>query len=334
MLFKEISRPMKLFENILICGHPDHVDLKLLEHAADLAKHNQSNVKVVHVVTDYPRDVRTWWNVRNPGKLRESIIRDREDFLDGLVESLNKLGVENVTRELHWGEPIVEITKDVLSDSRQLVMVVSKYSGKVSYGAFGYPSMDLVRQCPCPIWVTQKKVKKRVHRIVACLGGSGGDVKIEDTNAKMLAHAAAVAEAENSKLHVVHVMPLYGNRNGKRHDKNQLATDLGVYLDTVRNEIKQRCNDFLSDLGMLLASDQVHLLIGTPTTVIPDFVESNGADLLVMATAARTGLPGLVVGNAAEKVMKKIRCPMLVVKSDALSAQVKQPNTIEPSVAV
>ena len=325
---------MKLFEKILICGHPDHVDLKLLEHAADIAKHNQSHVKVVHVVSDYPKDVRTWWNVRNPGRLRESIVRDREDFLDGLVESLNKLGVENVTRELYWGEPVVEIAKDVLAESRQLVMVVSRYSGKVSYGAFGYPSMDLVRHCPCPIWVTQKKVKKRVHRIVACLGGSGGEVRIEGTNAKMLGHGAAVAEAEDSKLHVVHVMPLYGNKNGKRHDKKRLSTDLGVYLDTVRNEIRQRCNDFLSDLGVSLAADQVHVLIGTPTAVIPDFVESHGADLLVMATAARTGLPGLVVGNAAEKVMKKIRCPMLVVKSDALSAQLTQSSPIDTAVAV
>ncbi len=325
---------MKPFEKILICGHPDHVDLKLLEHAADIAKHNQSDVKVVHVVSDYPKDVRTWWNVRNPGKLRESIIRDREDFLDGLVESLQKLGVDNVTRKLHWGEPVVEIAQDVLAERRQLVMVVSRYSGKVSYGAFGYPSMDLVRQCPCPIWVTQKKVRKRVRRVVTCLRGSGGDVKIEDTNAKMLAHGAAVAEAEHSKLHVVHVMQLYGSKNGKRHDKNRLTTDLGVYLDTVRNEIKRRCNEFLLDVGQTLAADQVHLLIGTPTAVIPEFVESHGADLLVMATAARSGLPGLVVGNAAEKVMKKIKCPMLVVKSDALNTQPAQSGSFDASVAV
>ncbi|MCP4409449.1 MAG: universal stress protein [Gammaproteobacteria bacterium] len=310
---------MKRFNNILICGHPDRVDLKLLEHAAEIAKAHQARIKVVHTITDYPKDVRTWWNVRNPGMLRDKIIREREEFLDGLVESLETLGVERISKDLLWGEPAVEITKQVLHDQHDLVMLVSKHRGKASHSIHGYPSMDLLRQCPSPIWITKKKVKPRKHRVVACLGGSGGEVKIADTNAKILDHAATVARAQGSEIQIIHVMPHYGDQ--KKVEKHQLNHDLTAYLDNVRAEIKIRANEFLAEYDSSIDDAQVHILIGTPTTVIPEFIELKGADLVVMATAARSGLPGMIVGNAAEKVLKRISCPLLVVKSDSFNAQ-------------
>ncbi len=323
------------FNNILICGHPEQVDVKLLEHAAILAKQNRSRVKVVHVVTDFPRDVKTWWNVRNPGKLRDKIIGERQDFLDGLVETLRKMGVDDVTRELLWGEPAVEITTEVLNSKQDLVMLVSKHSGKISHGALGYFSTDLLRQCPSPIWVAQNRVKKRVKRIFACLSGSGGDVKVQDNNAKILDHAVAVANAEDAKVHVVHVMQLYGGKHnrGKSREGKQLNSDLVAYVEHVRDEILTRCNQYLEASKITLANDQVHLLVGTPTEVIPEFVESKGADLIVMATVARAGIPGLVVGNVAEKVLPKLNCPVLIVKSDEFIAQYNQ-KTKMPKASV
>jgi nucleotide-binding universal stress UspA family protein len=169
--------------------------------------------------------------------------------------------------------------------------------------------------------------------VVAALGGSGGEVKVEDTNAQILAYAAAVAEAEGSQVHVVHAMPLYGDKTRKKRGRNTLSSDLVAYLDNVRSDIKQRCNDFLANNGLSLSDDQIHLLIGAPTQMIPEFVEANGADLVVMATVARTGIPGLVVGNASEKVLSKVGCPLLVVKSDALYAQFKHMQQIESSAA-
>jgi nucleotide-binding universal stress UspA family protein len=322
---------MKQFNNILICGHPDHIDMKLLEHAADIAASNKANVKVIHVITDYPKDVRTWWNVRNPGKLREKIISEREDFLDGLVENLIKLGVENATRKLLWGEPIVEIAKETLHQNYDMLMMVSKHKGKASYGALGHASSDLIRQCPCPIWVTKKKVKRRVHSIVACLGGSAGEIKLEDTNAKILDHAAAIAKAEHSELHIVHVMPPYGSE--KKSNKDEINSDLAAFLDHVRDSIKTPCNRFLADYDMSVNDAQIHLLIGPPATTIPEFVESKGADLVVMATAAYTGLSSLIVGNTAEKVLKRINSPLLVVKSDAFSAQFNLAQQLNSTVA-
>ncbi len=312
---------MKQFNNILICGNPDHVDLKMLEHAADIAKYNQSNVKIIHVITDYPKDVSAWWNVRNPRKIREDIIREREDFLDGLVESLKKLGVENVSRKLLWGKPSDEVSKEMLPQKQDLVMLVSKHAGRPSYGSHGYSAEELLRRCPCPIWVAQKKVKKRVNRIVACTGGSKNRIDADDMNAKVLEYAAAVAKAEDSELHVAHVMPFHDADNGLKDKQNRYTYDITAYLDNVREKVKTHCNELLVDYDMSLSDGQIHPLVGPSALAIPEFVAAKGADLVVMATAVHKGLHGFLVASTAEKVLKKISCPMLVVKPDAFYAQ-------------
>jgi len=37
-------------------------------------------------------------------------------------------------------------------------------------------------------------------------------------------------------------------------------------------------------------------------------------DLLVMGTVCRTGSPGLIIGNTAERVLDSVKCSVLTVK--------------------
>ncbi len=38
------------------------------------------------------------------------------------------------------------------------------------------------------------------------------------------------------------------------------------------------------------------------------------ADLIVMGTVARTGVPGLIMGNSAETILSQIDCSVLAIK--------------------
>jgi nucleotide-binding universal stress UspA family protein len=48
--------------------------------------------------------------------------------------------------------------------------------------------------------------------------------------------------------------------------------------------------------------------------VIPWVVRKRKIDLLVMGTICRTGIPGFIIGNTAEKVLDTINCSVLTVK--------------------
>ena len=57
---------MNDFNQILLDVHPEFTDLEAVDRAAALASKTKADVKVVHVVEDYPEDMSEWWNVRNP----------------------------------------------------------------------------------------------------------------------------------------------------------------------------------------------------------------------------------------------------------------------------
>ena len=57
-----------------------------------------------------------------------------------------------------------------------------------------------------------------------------------------------------------------------------------------------------------------HLLKGWPRDEIPAFAKKVKADLVVMGTVARTGIPGFFMGNTAETILNKLDCSVLAIK--------------------
>jgi nucleotide-binding universal stress UspA family protein len=50
---------------------------------------------------------------------------------------------------------------------------------------------------------------------------------------------------------------------------------------------------------------------------------SEGVDVLVMGTVARGGIPGMLIGNTAERVLRKLPCSVLTVKPDGFESPVR-----------
>ena len=57
-----------------------------------------------------------------------------------------------------------------------------------------------------------------------------------------------------------------------------------------------------------------HLSKGDARNVIPELAQELHADLVVMGTVARTGIPGLLIGNTAESILDQLDCSVLAVK--------------------
>ncbi len=59
---------------------------------------------------------------------------------------------------------------------------------------------------------------------------------------------------------------------------------------------------------------QLHIVKGEAHRVIQDLAQEHKADLVVMGTVARTGIPGLIMGNTSESILNNIGCSLLAVK--------------------
>lgn len=55
---------------------------------------------------------------------------------------------------------------------------------------------------------------------------------------------------------------------------------------------------------------------GVPAEAIVRAAEETNCDLIVMATHGRTGATRVVLGSVAETVMRRSRCPVLIVKTE------------------
>lgn len=68
---------------------------------------------------------------------------------------------------------------------------------------------------------------------------------------------------------------------------------------------------------------------GTVTDCVLEFAEKEGVDLIVMGTHGRHGFDRLAMGSVTEKVLRKARCPVLVVRKPAHDF-VEPANAVEP----
>jgi nucleotide-binding universal stress UspA family protein len=53
---------------------------------------------------------------------------------------------------------------------------------------------------------------------------------------------------------------------------------------------------------------------GDPGRKVAEYAETHKADLIVLPSHGRTGLPRLLLGSVAEKVVRLAHCPVLVLK--------------------
>jgi universal stress protein E len=285
----------------------------MLEQAIQLAKKHQAAVKVFHVISDYPEDTSAWWNVRNPEKLKKRILEERQAVLDEMVARAREHGLQQVTSELRWGRTFVEITREVMKNQHELVMITARHKHKMSRMLLECPSMDLLQHCPCTIWVAKGKLRRPPRRVLAALGGARSDVACDALDIKVLRTAATIAEANASELHYVHAMPLYGGegRKGKK-----LRTDLAGYIEGLKGSFMDRCGGVLKQYQVEVNDDWIHMVTGAPATVIAELVSDKHIDLVIMGARTHENLPTVLLGTRAMRVCDYVKCDVVGVKPD------------------
>ena len=132
-----------------------------------------------------------------------------------------------------------------------------------------------------------------------------------------------MAEAENASLHVVHVydaVPENILRQGFISvDEDAVQHD----LSKIKLEREEEVNRLLglialdhNDKAPTIAEPAVHLVRGYPRRDIAATANACNADLIVMGTLSRLGVPGYIMGGTAEETIEQIDCAVVGLKPD------------------
>ena len=132
-----------------------------------------------------------------------------------------------------------------------------------------------------------------------------------------LVWACGFADCVGAGLAVLHVVHDPGDAPGYYRQGKQ---DLLRPMEDVATEmLEEFLEDFANkhpDLGAVKKAERV-LVKGIPATRILEMAKTKGARLIVMGSRGRTGLPHLLLGSKAQRVVQMSPIPVTIVKAAA-----------------
>jgi len=325
---------MKRFKNILCVVGSDPDGRGVLARALTLADNNQAQLTVVEVIDEIPPNTTLMERTLSPVGLQEKLVAEHLKGLQELVASLNSN--INIQTRILTGEPFWEIIRDVLRYRFDLVIKMAE-SGGLLDRVFGSDDMHLLRKCPCPVWLDTSESPKTYHRILVAVDVNDDYSTNElDTrrllNEQVLEMASSLALSEFAELHIVYVWKAMLESTMRGAFIHRPEEEVVAYIEDERQRHQKNLNVLVDEtIGNLEQSTlehispQIHLLKGSPRSEIPVFAGEIKADLVVMGTVARTGLPGFFMGNTAETILNQLNCSVLAIKPPGF----KTPVTLE-----
>ncbi|MGD8616212.1 MAG: universal stress protein, partial [Gammaproteobacteria bacterium] len=176
----------------------------------------------------------------------------------------------------------------------------------------GSTDMHLLRKCPCPVWIDRPNAALPYRTVLAAVNPLDAEAPGRDRLVMDL--ATSLANRESARLAVVHAWRLFGEsmlRNGRARISE---AELEGLLEQTRERHRERLDTLLEPYGLGTGDDAVHLVKGEAAPTIREMSEKLSADLIVMGTLGRVGIPGVFIGNTAEEVLQTTRASVLAVK--------------------
>lgn len=164
------------------------------------------------------------------------------------------------------------------------------------------------------MWLVAAAETPDYKHVVGCIDTSTCKDLDADLNDKVYELASIISRQHDARCSTVHAWHF--------EDKSLLdgripRGQFERFHQERRDYIEGLIDTFLHSHGSEATDPYVHILKGDPAHVITSFSEENNVDLIVMGTVARSGLPGMVMGNTAERILNSINYSVLAVKPDS-----------------
>lgn len=301
---------MNRFRNILLVIDPNKFEANnaALRSAINLAKINDGKLMLMWTIERPSSITKQFRGIFNQDELLAYFIREAESQLLEIAKIAIAEGIE-VQAKVVAGKNFIEIVRQMLLGKHDLLIKLAD----LQTSSFTSGDFHLMRKCPKPVWLI-KNDQAEVKKVVAAI-----DLSLEteeegrELNSLIMDLAIGLSKMEESELSVLSCWRLYGEYE-LRHSSFLHIPDEEVEALVAE---EKRANE--NAIDNLLARHNADfagkvLLKGRPGEVIPEYVNSEKANVVVMGTIARSGIPGLLIGNTAETVLQSINSSVITVK--------------------
>ncbi|HMF13274.1 MAG TPA: universal stress protein [Gemmataceae bacterium] len=285
---------MKLLKSILVAVDFDDTLDAVLAAARALAKQFGSEIVLTHIVEAADEFGHP------PDSLRSSIAARLGQMQQQLIAS--GLIVPRVF--CLGGSASVEIVEAAERIGTNLILVGARGNTTDHHFPLGTTAEKVIRWSPKPVLAVPGEPPLAFANIVC-------PVDFSDDSARGLTIAVDLARAFGGKLHILTVIrPLPGYHRLDPH----WAKGTASAEQSIRTECQRELDRFLNRFEFKDVAWEKHVLAGDPAREIVQWARSTNADLILMGSAGRTGLPYLFMGSTAVKVAQQLPCALLVAK--------------------
>jgi universal stress protein E len=228
--------------------------------------------------------------------------------LNDLVRQAEGQGIK-AGEKLALGGSWLELIRQTLREKHDLLLVGTRDRKGLGRMLFGSTAIKLVRRCPCPVWVAKPEgIPTPLNILVAS--------DLSPVADEGLSLAVNLARVTPTQIHLLHVVDFPLDRiwsTGLPDAKEE------SYRRDVRRRAERSLQEQIERAGAQALSPAVKVHLADDAGGLPDegilsYIQTHKIELLVMGTIGRGGIPGVMIGNTAERLLPDLTCSLLAVK--------------------
>ena len=306
---------METYQNILVVTDPTTNDQKALKRALDLAsKINNNSTKQTKVdaflcVFDFSYEMTTILSSDERDVMRQSVIKDKELWLQNLINALNS--DVKVNCQVVWhNRPFEAIIEHVIKHDYDLVIKATHQHDKLKSVIFTPTDWHVLRKCPCPVLLVKDHEWPSNGNIIAAVNVGSDEAEHHSLNVKITEEAKKLAQLIQANVHLVNSFP---------GTPVNIAIEIPEFNSTEYNDtmLKHHEQAMIAHANRFdISVVNTHVKEGLPETVIEQVATKLDAELVILGTIGRTGVSAALIGNTAEHVIDQLNCDVLALKPD------------------
>jgi universal stress protein E len=302
----------------------EHPPRALLTKAARIAQQFNGRLELLHVIA-LPYVLPG--NTGDTEAAKDAEVAYQQSKLERAAKRLRNAGIK-VSCTVVWDYPAADaIVRHVMKTRPDVVLAESHHHSKVSRWFVTHTDWELIRSCPCPLWLVKTPRLADNARVMTAIDPFHTHSKPAALDEEVL-RVAGIAAGDIGRLGTSHIYPL---------PITMVAGGLGepLWINAPPAElkrIKQRVNQAVAavaDRHDIKKPDRI-VQAGDPSVDLPSVVKNWKASLLVMGAVSRSALKRAFIGHTAERVIDAVHCDVLIVKPRSF----KTPVSRKPNAAV
>ncbi|MBS0364678.1 MAG: universal stress protein [Proteobacteria bacterium] len=275
---------------------------RALERAVAIVAARGAHLVIVHAFEEFEEDTLTYGRLPSPSWKRpaDAVMTAKLRIRQGLSADLG-VTIDKAAILIEEGEPAEVIERVATAEGVDIVV-----TGIAREGLFasrpvilGRTVEKLLRRLPMPILIVRDRARSAYHHIVVTTDFS-------EPSAHALQAALRLFPAQT--LHLLHASdaPYSGLVSGAHR-----------YAESFREVHAAELDTFLASI--FLPEDDRRRIVpviesGAPNSIVREYVQQRGADLVVMGTQGRGALLEVLLGSTAKSILAVLPCDALVVR--------------------